>query len=438
MDFNLFGRRRRKRRDGPVPDDARSGDERTPEEEILAERAREEAARRARERLGQAGEVGDLLGGMLDFEEPGGGDAAPSDDASRHGPEPVRQEKPRPAGGGPSLAEVTRKTELVRMPAPASGRPEEVPLAPVSASSADEQDEAGGDAGPGESPAGTRYSLEDLPEAKVPVPDEDGFEDAGIVDTDEALVEIELPLPDLLDVFEEPDRVEVLPVGTDAQSDDAALDRILTEARLGPARAEPGGEGDSAAAPGRRYDLGDLPPVPADSGLTTEPGLTSDDLLAEQTMPELPATAGVEPSAAEPAATDFPAGPGVEGGAFPAREPEEPPVEIPIGTERAADLSVSQLAAVEKLIAREVTAEEAAAATSAGRARPEVAEAGSLNWLLSAGKRIAAGTAGLRAAADRALAPYSLSCRLLLGIAGILMLCLAAALSIRTWVLKIY
>ena len=103
------------------------------------------------------------------------------------------------------------------------------------------------------------------------------------------------------------------------------------------------------------------------------------------------------------------------------------------GSERAADLSARQLAAVERLLEREVEPTESLAAPVRERTSERLSLAA--RTLRAATERLAGRARGARKAADRRLAPYSLSCKKLLGIAGLLVLAAVAALSFKTWVL---
>jgi hypothetical protein len=554
--LDFFGRGRKRGGKGPRG----GGDpdyERTPEEEALAARAREEAARRATERLGQAEEVSDLLGGMLEVDESGGEKPGPAPGrkpsippdaaaaraagstarkiptfkpeergerrpgkpggAGAAGREPVHPLSPelRPVMDGlmelgrsdsdaaPDFAEGSAAGEPAGAPAPERRRrtprlafepdesvgldvespsvpkteiftspPVEAPRPADVTSRTEAFQPAGpapsGDAAPQakavppeedvEADDSTRilasaavkrgtssrrlYSLDDLPDAGIPAEEDDLAEEVPPVDGEETLAEVELPWAGLLDVPDEEETEE------SPASDDAELDRLLVAAGV-----EPEEEG--------RPPSPELPaPEDLEPAITTEisgAAATSSDLLAEQTMPdfEIPTETDEEPGerapevppAPEPleerAAEEVPipleeTAPPAEQQPVPAGEAEEGLVESLGGAERAADLSVGQLAAVEKLIEEDVGAEEEASAALAVDLYPEAPGIGPLSRLLSAARGGAAALVSLRAAADRALKPYSLSCRLLLGIAGILMLCVAGALSIKTWIFKGY
>jgi len=143
----------------------------------------------------------------------------------------------------------------------------------------------------------------------------------------------------------------------------------------------------------------------------------------------------VEPSSG----TAAPGGAGAEAGA-PMSEARLPPAPPPpqeelVGAERAADLSARQLAAVERLLERDVEPEESRAALL--RAGPPPAERLGLlvRKLGDLVERLAAAAAGARKAVDRRLVPYSLSCKALLGIAGLVTLAVVGALSFKIWIL---
>jgi hypothetical protein len=146
---------------------------------------------------------------------------------------------------------------------------------------------------------------------------------------------------------------------------------------------------------------------------------------------ELPAAPVAAPgSAAEEAAmseTELPPAPSAPAPGDDAPEPK-----------RAADFSAEQLAAVERMIEQEVEAEEKEAVAPEGIPVREP-------WLVTAGRRAAAAwlavvetARGGYGAVDRVLEPYALSCKKLLGIAGIITLCVVGALSFKIWVLRIY
>jgi hypothetical protein len=293
----------------------------------------------------------------------------------------------------------------------------------------------GGEHPGGESPE-SAYSLEDLPPA--PAAGSQGEEG---------------PAP--------PDEAPMTESSLDEQGLDAALAAALPPS-AGPQDAEsaspPGGPSPNARrseagpqAPVRSYGLEDLPEVPENlaSTLSSEEGGGSSgggEQLPDQPLPDLmppaseaPADGGL-PSAGFTAVeraldgTGGSADPGTSAGSAPRSEPA-PQLS---GAERAADLSVAQLAAVEQMLERDAERLEAESFTAAAGGSPQPRLAFLLRWVQRGYLAVTTAAASLRGAVDRRLEPYSLSCRILLGIAGILILAVVGVLSIKTWVLPVW
>ncbi|HOX05393.1 MAG TPA: hypothetical protein PK280_03245 [Planctomycetota bacterium] len=274
------------------------------------------------------------------------------------------------------------------------------------------------------------YSLEDLPDR----PPE------GLSVGDEALdrgSDAEPPLPE--------DRL-----------DDTALSEALAAAEVASRRAPAAAEAPPAAPPPaqpvpapapepqRQYSLDDLPPAPAGpggpaadpSGRTDRSAQADGDRLAEEQLPALPSSTAPAAAAAGP-------GPGnlvtleraVDRSVEPGRSAQPPSAAdgaVPMAAaENAADLSVQQLAEMERYIENQVDPSDPTRQIS--RKAPE-RPGMTLGDLLASARRALAGLAvKTLKTADRLLAPYCLDCKRLLGIVGILLWAGLIAFIIKTW-----
>jgi hypothetical protein len=539
MAFDLFGRSRKPEKEEEEPVDPDSTKERTPEEEALLQKAREEAALRASERREEAGDVADLLGGMLDAsaplraKEPGERDEGPPSvdlvlDADVESPEekskpgdflspfaaltedagpavvrvPRAEDRPEGRIPGPELSPLMR---VVRRKLEALGRSGSDPRPDFEPESAaednsrtmavlaqgrrkhpvgltfepeDAAEQSGGEAasvptrvmpaaereaaasqgatpGDPDSVVSREYSLDDLPESEFPGAgpgDEEEPSDGGDGDS---LQEGELGSAELLDARPQDDEGPATPPEAGAPASEADLDeRALEDALAAVDRVAPEGTSPGAAAgsrtaptapdappgaPEKEYGLEDLPPAP-DGGAPTEPSderLTADDRIFEQSLTDLAAPA--------PAPPPSQAGPGGLTALERALDDSvEPSDEVPatprsdfafVGSERAADLSVEQLAAVERIIEDEVEVEEREAQQAEEKCISEERLAVLLGRLRRLTEWLGSRTAVLREVADAKLAPYSLNCKVLLGIVGVITLAVIGALSVKTWLL---
>jgi hypothetical protein len=455
MGFDFFGLRRREEKPAPPAGPGQAA-QRTPEEEALAARAREEAARRAAERRSEAEDVSGFLGGMIEAAARSGPDepapARPGPGVGRvlQGEPPAAPKAPpaaeaRPAPltpfAGPAPGQVAgwRPTLTRRDPEsapPAALGPElspesrgaraNIPAAGLPAAEAprsEPEEAAAGESGrktelidaaqlqlaapptrqePPGPPGGLlgfldrRYSLDDLPASDSVVLSPEPEDEPVKIDPNDTLLDGELIGADLLwDINALEDSTAPAPApaapapAAGADRDEAALDAVLA--------------GAAAQAP--------APPAPA----------------SRAPAPARPAATAVLPPLVPPRPAPAPAPP----------RPAAAPAPASRESARAADMSVQQLAAVERRIAAEVGREERR--TASGRrapAPPRPAPPPLPARARRAALRAAGAARAARRAADRALARYSLSCEILLGIAGIITLCIIAGLSFRIWVLR--
>jgi hypothetical protein len=257
--------------------------------------------------------------------------------------------------------------------------------------------------------------------------------------------------PDGVGFKEEDAESPVEPAMEETSLDDHELDAAL--AAVGepvPSHGSEQTEADVArTSPTERtpasYDLEDLPAVPeADSMAVASEEQTgpqvNDVQLVDQSLPDLvPPTA--EAVSAEPTR---------QGGYTGVERAMEAGVEPPLGAagsplaagagdlpaaEHAVDLNIGQLAEVERLLEKEVQFEEN---RTSATARVDIAEsrfAALARRLGSMLTRIATALSQARELVDGRLVPYSLSCKTLLGIAGVVTLAIVGALSVKTWVL---
>ncbi len=225
-----------------------------------------------------------------------------------------------------------------------------------------------------------------------------------------------------------------------------------------PAYAKETKEVKEVAAPavetGSGYGLDDLPAVPQDTDMmlpsdersaSASASAGAGDQLADQSLPDLvPPTIAAEGAAAPDSAgftgveraLDGQVEPSMDGPAAPVPTPAPALIPDMSGAEHAADLNVSQLAEVEKLIEKEVELEELRTiAEQEEVAPPEPRLAFLVRWVCSISAIVAATFTRVRDAADTKLAPYSLSCKIILGISGILLLAVVGALGFKTWIL---
>lgn len=115
--------------------------------------------------------------------------------------------------------------------------------------------------------------------------------------------------------------------------------------------------------------------------------------------------------------------------------PPPPPSGELVRAGRAGDLTAGQLAAVERLIESEVEGEDLARPPSERREPPARKLSLAARKLRRLALMLAAGARATVELLDRLLAPYSLSCKVLLGIIGVITLAVVGALSFKTWVL---
>jgi hypothetical protein len=274
-------------------------------------------------------------------------------------------------------------------------------------------------------PDAARYSLDDLPAAP---PTETPQEPA------EGPSEIEPAMADAGD--DEAGLREAL-----AAAEAAARATTLGELSVAAVVAAGRGPQPAAAPPPKEYSIADLPEAPAGApraqGDEPERQPAGDDRISEEKIPEL--IAPPERAAAQlpprPAAPAAPAAP--TRAADGAREAQVGraagggPVPAPVAAENAADLSAQQLAAVERYIVSQVDAEPERP-KPAGLAAPGPRPRPALNRMAEAVRK---GAGRVVKSLDRLLEPYGLSCKRLLGIAGILILAGMAAYILKTWVL---
>jgi len=220
----------------------------------------------------------------------------------------------------------------------------------------------------------------------------------------------------------------------------AAFDRMVANLSARRRRQRPRLEFEPEAAGLRpAYSLADLPEMPfAPAPPGTEPGERLTDIepaMEEDGLDD----AGLRQAlaAAETEGGRLEAGggrlrPAVSGpqsavAGSPAGSPRPP------AAEHAADLSVQQLAEVERRIEGQIPPVKQrpaapgpeAAPKRAGRARPLASLLAALRRSLGRRQR----------SADRALEPYGLSCKRLLGVAGILIWAVLIAYVLKTWIL---
>jgi hypothetical protein len=282
------------------------------------------------------------------------------------------------------------------------------------------------DAG-GPAPDGRDYGLDDLPEVspRSAAPRADGAGDAG------------------------PEMSEVV-------LDERGLDAALADAdRLGTSGAA-GGAGPGTPPPElpgpreKTYGLEDLPAAPASGGSTPPPSgeaAPSGDRISEVTMPDfafpgevssgppvVPSTGFTAVERAVEAKAD-PSGARKAGAGREAPVPAAAPEQLAVAR-NAAELSVQQLADVEQFLERQI--DEAA---RDGRARVVVQRSGLLGRVTRLSRYTAAAIGRLAGRlivrADGRLERYCLSCKILLGFAGIIILAVVGALSYRTWLIRL-
>ncbi len=379
--------------------------------------------------------------------------------------------EPEEAADAEADTEATRKTAILEPVPPRASEPGATTAHHHTETPSPVEEEA--------PPLSREYSLDDLPGSASPgdapaeepaAPEgedrlaEGELADAGLLDAAGEEPPIPPPEPEygLDDLPEAEDEnadagPEEEPVASEPAMEDANLQAGLDEALAAADAADAGPEpvaapDEPAPAPApapRDYSLDDLPEAPtgpADEELSDE-RTAPDDQMPDQSLPSLapPSQDSTEPASpggmtALERAVDGSVEPSTEAGAAsgPMSEAQLPPAPPPpeedvAGSERAADLSARQLAAVERLLEREVEPAEALAAPVRERTVERLGLAvrtlrATTGWL--AGK-----ARGTRKATDRRLAPYSLSCRKLLGIASLLVLAAIATLSFKIWVL---
>jgi len=323
----------------------------------------------------------------------------------------------------------------------------------------DEAPPTGGNGVPGAPPEEDKgYGLDDLP----PVPVDSGeLQDEDASPVEPAMEESTLDDRGLDAALAAAD--EVVP-GDAASADSAAEAEAASEsesvvggrapvsdAKTGEDPAGAGGSDLTAEAPGK-YGLDDLPAVPQEDDMMAPSddrngSAGAGDLMPDQSLPELtpPTMVTGDTPQTDPGvftgverALDGQVEPSIEGPAAAGPAAPAGPEAIPdiSGAEHAADLSVDQLAEVEKLIEKEVELEELRSIAAREEAPPPEPRLGFLmRWVGKASTAVAAAFVMTRDTVDRRLAPYSLSCKILLGIAGILLLAVVGALSLKTWIL---
>jgi hypothetical protein len=238
-----------------------------------------------------------------------------------------------------------------------------------------------------------------------------------------------------------PARASGAEAGESADVDERELDRLLASAELVERKPEARGPG---ALPVPSYSLEDLPPVPGRRP-RTEPGEEGEftgDRLAEQALPDLAFSPGED--LLEEAAQRTPLVPDAETGARGIMSDAQfPPAPLPlpqevVGARRAADMSTRELVAVERLLEGDLRPTEYEAPIGGLVALEEPRKPRLTERLRSMLSAAGESLSELRGSLDRRLAPYALNCKTLLGIVGILTLCLIGAMSYRVWVLGIY